>query len=145
MTQWYLTRYARLSNGEFELLSYAPMISFAEARHRAKTNLPNNEFYEVEHQLGSLLPPQPKSCWVARDRYSHKPAKAEFQTKAEIKAQQILDALDSDVFDVKDVLSEMQIIKPMLTKPQYQILLDTLMSKPCVKKILYEFERRTAI
>ena len=137
-TQWSLTKYARLSNGEFELLSYAPMSSFAEAQFKAQTKLPNNEFYEVEHKIGSLLPPQPKSCWVARDRYSHKPVQAELQGKAELKAQQILDALDSNDFDIKEVLGDMQLLKPLLTKPQYEILLNNLMSKPCTMKILYE-------
>lgn len=140
--QWYLTRYARLSNGEFELLSYTPMSSFAEAQYRAKTNLPNNEFYEVEHKVGSLLTPKPQSCWVARDRYSHKPMTAELQAEAELKAQQILNMLDSNDFDIKAVLSDMQTIKPILTKPQYEILLNNLMSKPCTMKILYEYERR---
>lgn len=79
--QWYLTRYARLLNGEVELLTYAPMSSLAEAQYKSKTQLPNNEFYEVECKVGSLLPPKPQPCWIARDCYSHKPAVAQFKPK----------------------------------------------------------------
>lgn len=135
--QWYLTRYAKIADDKFELISYDPMPSFAEAQYKARVRLPNNEFYEVEHKVGSLLTPQ-HSCWIARDRYSHKPTTAEFQVKAELKAQQILDALNSDSFNVKEILRDMQTIKSILTKPQYNVLLDILMSKPCVIKILYE-------
>ena len=136
--QWYLTRYARLLNGEVELLTYAPMSSLAEAQYKSKTQLPNNEFYEVECKVGSLLPPKPQPCWIARDCYSHKPAVAQLQAEAELKAQHILNTLNTDDFDIKDVLSEMQVVKKILTKPQYSILLDALMSKPSVIKILYE-------
>lgn len=134
---WYLTRYARLSNGKFELLSYTPM-NFAEAQCRAKAQLPNNEFYEVECRVGSLLPPPPKPCWVARDRYSHKPTVAALQVEAELKAQQILDELSADKFDLKSIFNDMRLLKKILTKPQFNILLDALMSKPCVVKFLYE-------
>lgn len=136
--QWYVTRYAQLANGKFELISYAPMNSLAEAQYKANTSLPNNEFYEVECKVGSLLPPTPKPCWIARERYSHKPMTAQLQVEAELKAQHILSALEADTFDLKDILEEMQQLKPILTKPQYAILLEALMSKPCVIKILYE-------
>lgn len=136
--QWYLTTYARLSNGEFELITYTPMPSLEVAQHRSKVTLPNNEFYEVECRVGSLLPKTPKPCWVARDRYSHKSHVAQLQCEAEVKAQQLLDILDSNIFDVKSLLKEMQLLKPILTKPQYNILLNALMSKPCVIKILNE-------
>jgi hypothetical protein len=136
--QWYLTKYARLSNGEFELLTYEPMPNLAVAQYKAQTQLPNNEFYEVECRVGSLLPPTPKPCWVARDRYSHKPHVAQLQCEAEVKAQQLLDILDSNIFDIKSLLEEIRLLKPILTKPQYSILLNTLMSKPYVTKILYE-------
>ena len=136
--QWYLTRYARLPNGKFELINYAPMSSLHEAEFKARVQLPNNEFYKAECKVGSLLPPKPQSYWVARDRYSHKPMVAQMQVEAEIKAQHILDQLDTNTFDIKEVLSDMQLLKPILTKPQYQILLDALMSKPSVIKILYE-------
>ena len=135
--QWYLTRYARLAHNKFELISYAPMPSLEMAQHKAKTTLPNNEFYEVECRIGSLLPPTPPPCWVARDRYSHKPHIAQLQVDAEVRAYQILDIFNTD-FDVKEVLTEMQLLKPLLTKPQYQVLLDALMSKPSVIKILFE-------
>lgn len=137
-TTWYLTKYARLSDGGLELVCYAAMPNFAVAQHRAKTQLPNNEFYLAECKVGSLLAPTPKPSWVARDRYSHKPHIARLQVEAELKAQHILNILVADTFDVKNVLSEMQLLKPILTKPQYQILLDTLMSKPKIINILYE-------
>lgn len=134
--QWYLTKYARLTNGGFELLSYVPM-TFDQAQYHSKVTLPNNEFYKVEHKVGSLLPPKAQPLWVARDRYSHKPMTATFQAEAEIKAQQILDILDTD-FDIKAVLTDMQTLKPILTKAQYSILLDKLLSTSQATKILYE-------
>lgn len=134
--QWYLTRYAHL-NGGFELISYTLMPSLAVAQYKAQTRLPNNEFYEVECRVGSLLPPTPPPCWIAREVYSHKPHIAELQADAEVRAYQIFGLLETD-FDLKEVLSEMQLLKPLLTKPQYKVLLDALMTKPCVIKILYE-------
>lgn len=136
--QWYLTRYAELPNGGFELLTYDEMPSLEVAQLRAKTRLPNNEFYEVECRIGSLLPKLDKPCWVTRKEYSHKPYVEELQIQAEIEAQYILDSLSSDTFDVKEILSKMQLLKPLLIKAQYKILLDALMSNPCVTKILYE-------
>lgn len=141
MLQWFLTRYARLSNGEFELLTYDPMPSLAVAQHRAKTQLPNNEFYEVECRVGSLLPPTPKPCWVFRERYSHKIDIAQQQVEAELKAQRMLKRIHkADTLSPKRTMSNIRDLKPWLTMPQYQVLLDALMSKPCVMKILYESE-----
>lgn len=137
MLQWYLTRYARLSNGEFELLTYDPMPSLAVAQYKAQTQLTNNEFYEVEYKIGSLLPKH-QGHWVAREIYSHKPNVMALQINAEVKAQQVLKDLNNNTFDLKQTLVDMQVLKPILTKPQYQILHNALMSKPCVMKILYE-------
>lgn len=138
--QWYLTRYARLSNGELELITYTEM-SLTEAQHKARTKLPNNEFYEVEHRVGSLLPAL-KFCLETRDRYSHKQTAAKLQAEAEVKAQQLLAEINQDSLslDLPTILTEMQVLKPALTKPQYEVLLNSLMSKPCVIKILYEKE-----
>ena len=139
--QWYLTRYTRLPNGEFELVTYDLMPSLAVAQHRAKTQLPNNEFYEVECRIGSLLPPPPKPYWVFRERYSHKPDIAQQQVEAELKARRMLDRIHkADTLSPKRTMSNILDLKPWLTMPQYQVLLDALMSKPCVMKILYESE-----
>ena len=136
--QWYLTRYARLSNGEYELLTYTSMPSFEAAQYKARTPLPNNEFFEAECRIGSLLP-KAQPCLVARDVYSHKPHIAQLQHQAEVKAQQILsNILVTELYALKGILSDMQLLKPLLTKSQYDTLLDTLMSRPCVSKILYE-------
>lgn len=134
--QWYLTKYAELTDGQFQLLSYTPM-TFDQAQYHSKVKLPNNEFYKVECKVGSLLPPKAQPLWVARDKYSHKPMTAIFQAEAEIKAQEILHLLDTD-FDIKTVLTDMQKIKPILTKAQYSILLDKLLSTSQAIKILYE-------
>lgn len=134
--QWYLTKYAELTNGGFQLLSYTPM-TFEQAQYHSKVKLPNHEFYKVEHKVGSLLPPKAQPLWVARTKYSHKPMTATFQAEAEIKAQEILQTLDTD-FDIEAVLTDMQKLKPILTKPQYSILLDKLLSTPQATKILYE-------
>ena len=137
--QWYLTTYARLSNGGFELLTYASMPSLEVAQYKAQTELPNNEFYEVECRLGSLLPKTPKPCWVTRERYSHKPNVAQSQVEAELKAQRMLKRIHkADTLNPKRTMSNILDLKQWLTKPQYQLLLDALMSKPCVMKILYE-------
>lgn len=136
--QWYLTRYARLSNGELELITYDEMPSLEIAQHRAKTKLSNNEFYEIEFRVGSLLMPKPKPTWIARDSYSHKPHTAQLQHYAEVEAQRLLDMLENDTFDIKALLTKMQLLKPLLLKMQYDILLNALMAKPCVIKILYE-------
>lgn len=137
--QWYLSRYIKLSNGKFELISYAPMPSFEDAYRKAQTKLPYNEFYEVEYRVGSLLPTL-KFCWVTRDRYSHKPYVAKAQADAEVKAQKLLTEISQDTLDLdlKSILSEMQLLKALLTKPQYDILLQALMSKPQVINILKE-------
>lgn len=137
--QWYLTRYARLPNGKFELITYDKMPSLEVAQLRAKTKLPNNMFYEVEFHIGSLLTPTPKPCWVARDRYSHKPQVVQLQVEAELKAQQLLKKIyTQDTFNLKIMFKHMLDIKPFLTKTQYQLMLDTLMSKPYVIKKLYD-------
>ena len=137
--QWYLTKYARLADGKVELLTYTPM-SFAEAQYKTTQKLPNNEFYFAECKVGSLLAPQSKPIWVARERYSHKPYVAKTQADAEVKAQELLNQLShSNInIDIKSIFSDMQLLKPLLTKPQYTILLDYLMAQPQVIKILYE-------
>ena len=137
--QWYLTRYARLSNGGFELLTYDKMPSLEIAQHRAKTTLPDNEFYEVEFRVGSLLPPMPKPTWIAREMYSHKPDLAQQQVEAEYKAQQLLKKIcTKDSFNLKLTMKHMVDLKPFLIQAQYQILVDALMSKPMTIKFLYE-------
>lgn len=137
MLQWYLTKYARLADGKVELLSYTPM-DFNSAQYKATKTLSDNKFYFVECKVGSLLTPQPKPYWIARERYSHKPYVAKAQAEAEIKAQKLLDVLSvySIDLDLESILSEMQLIKALLTKPQYDILLNCLMSKPQVMQIL---------
>lgn len=137
--QWYLTRYARLPNGKFELITYDKMPSLEVARLRAKTQLSDNMFYEVEFRVGSLLAPTPQPCWVARNRYSHIPYIAEQQVEAELKAQQLLKKIHTkDTFNLKIMFKHILDIKPFLIQAQYQILLDTLMSKPYVIKKLYD-------
>lgn len=129
--QWYLTRYAKLSNGQYELISYTPMPTFEDAYHKAQTKLPNNEFYEAEHRVGSLLPAL-KFCWIARTEYSHKPHIAEAQAQAEVKAQSLLNVIAQSTLDldVKSIMDDILLLKPLLTKPQYNILLTALMSTP---------------
>ena len=139
--QWYLTRYARLPNGEFELVTYDTMPSLAVAQYKSTATLPNNEFYEVECRVGSLLPPTLKPTWIVRERYSHKPDIAQCQVEAELKAQRILKRIHkADTLSPKRTLRNIVALKEWLTKPQYQLLLDTLMSKPCIIKTLYEKE-----
>ena len=137
--QWYLTRYIRLSNGEFELLTYDKMPSLEIAQLRAKTTLPNNEFYEVECRVGSLLTPLPKPIWVAREMYSHKPDLAQQQVEAELKAKRLLKKIcTKDSFNLKLTMQHILDLKPYLIQAQYQLLIDTLMSKPITTKVLYE-------
>ena len=135
--QWYLTRYVRLSNGEFELLSYAPTHSLAEAQHRAQTKLPNNEFYEVESRLGSLLSPM-RFCWVARDRYSHKPQVQLMQVEAELTALRILRRITTNKIDLKNTFAQIREIRPFLTAPQFEVLFTALKTNPKVMQIIYE-------
>lgn len=137
--QWFLTRYARLPNGGFELITYDPMPSLAVAQLRAKTTLPYNEFYSVECRVGSLLPKAPKPCWVARERYSHKPDIAQCQVEAELKAVRMLKRIyKADTINPKRTMTNVVALKQWLTKPQYQVLLDAIMSKPCMIKLVYE-------
>jgi len=136
--QWYLTRYARLTNGQFELLTYAAM-PLAEAKSKARTKLPNNEFYEVEYCVGSLLTPATQPCFVPRERYSHKPDVAQQQVEAELKAQRMLKRIcTATTLDPKRTLTNVVKLKQWLTKPQYQMLIDALMTKPCIIKLLYD-------
>ena len=68
---------------------------------------------------------------------------AKAQAEAEVKAQKLLTKISQDTeLDLKSILGEMQILKAFLTKPQYEILLNTLMAKPQVMKILYEVENK---
>ena len=137
--QWYLTRYAELSNGEFELITYDKMPSLEVAQHRAKTKLPNNEFYEVECRVGSLLPKAPKPTWIVREMYSHKPDLAQQQVEAELKARQLLKKIyTKDSFNLKITMTNILKLKPYLIQAQYQLLLDTLISKPIATKVIYE-------
>jgi hypothetical protein len=134
MTQWYITKYARLSNGGVELLSYVKASNFAIAQSRERDYLPNGEFYHAESRVGSLLPTF-KPYWVAREKYSHKPYVAQMQAEAELKAQHLIDAED---VDFALMTQEMQILKPLLTQAQYTVVFQALMRKPSVMKYLYE-------
>ena len=137
--QWYLTRYAELPNGSFELITYDKMPSLEVAQLRAKTKLPYNEFYEVEFKVGSLLAPTPKPTWIAREMYSHKPAVAQQQVEAELKAQKLLKRICAkDNFNLKIALKHICDLKPFLIQAQYKLLMDTLMSKSLTKKFMYE-------
>lgn len=139
MTQWYLTRYAELTNGGFELITYDKMPSLEVAQLRAKTKLPHNEFYEVECRVGSLLPKMPKPTWIDREMYSHKPDLAQQQVDAELKAKRILKNIcTKDSFNIKIAMKNLLDLKPYLIQAQYQLLLDALMSKPITTKFLYE-------
>lgn len=135
--QWFLTRYARLANGKFELLTYAPMPSLEVAQYKSKTKLPNDEFYEVEFRVGSLLPNH-QFTWVARDRYSHKPAVAQQQVEAELCAIRILNRIQTNRIDIKNTFAQIKDIRPFLTTPQFEVLFTALKSNPKVMKILYE-------
>ena len=137
--QWFLTRYAELTNGQFQLITYDLMPSLEVAQLRAKTKLPNNEFYEVEFRVGSLLHKPTKPTWIDRERYSHKPDLAQCQVEAELKAKRLLNKIyKQDSFNLKLTMKHMLDLKPFLIQAQYQLLLDTLMSKPMTKKFLYE-------
>ena len=136
--QWYLTKYAQLSNGEFELITYTPMPSLEVAQHRSKVTLPNNEFYEVECSVGSLLPPTSQPCWVARERYSHKPQIAQQQIEAELCAIRILSRIKTNRIDLKNTFAQIKDIRPFLTAPQFEVLFTALKSNPKVVKVLYE-------
>ena len=134
MTQWYITRYARLLNGGVELISYSEAPNFEVACGAENINLPDDHFYHAEYRVGSLLP-NLKSYWVAREKYSHKPETAELQAEAEIKAQAILDAVD---VDFAETMQTMKDLKGLLTKAQYDMVLKSLMRKPTVMQHLYE-------
>ena len=134
MAQWYIARYARLSNGEVELLSYVKALNFAIAQNYERVNLPNQEFYHAETTVGSLLP-MLKLVWQNREKYSHKPHTAQMQADAEYKAQHILRAED---VDFNQTVQTMQILKPLLTQAQYAMVFKAVMRKPSVMKYLYE-------
>lgn len=136
MAQWYITRYARLSNGEVELISYSKALNFGVACGSENINLPNGEFYKAESTVGSLLP-KIKPYWVARERYSHKPQTAGLQVRAENMAKRIILAKDVDFAKATKVMKD---LKPLLTKAQYDLVFKALMRKPSVMKYLYEKE-----
>jgi hypothetical protein len=135
--QWYLTRYARLTNGQFELISYTKAPNLETAQCRAKSKLPNNEFYEVECKVGSLLK-LPQTCWVARERYSHKPTVAQQQVEAELCAIRILNRIENNRIDLQNTFAQLKDIRPLLTKPQFEVLFIALKSNPKVMQMLYE-------
>ena len=135
--QWYLTKYARLANGQFELISYTPMPSVEVAKCYAQRRLPNNEFYEVEFKVGSLIPTLP-NVWVVRDRYSHKPTVAQQQVDAELVALRILKRVESNRIDINNTFAQIKKIRPFLTAPQFEVLFNALKSNPKVIKMLYE-------
>ena len=134
MAQWYITKYARLHNGEVELLSYVKAPNFGVACGYERRNLPNNQFYHAENCVGSLLP-KFKPYWLARERYSHKPQTAEMQVKAELIAKRIIQAKDVDFAQATKAMKD---IEPLLTKAQYTLTLNALMRKPSVMQYLYE-------
>lgn len=134
MAQWYITKYARLSNGEVELLSYTKAENFDVACSKERINLPNDQFYRAENCVGSMLP-KFKPYWVDRDVYSHKPAKAEMQVKAELVAKRIITAKDVDFAKATKAMKD---LKPLLIKAQYDLVFKALMRKPSVMKYLYE-------
>lgn len=131
---WYITKYARLHNGEVELISYTKAPNLAYACGAECINLPNDQFYQAECIIGSLLP-KFKPYWVARERYSHKPHIAQMQVEAELKAQYLIDAKD---VDFALMTREMQILKPLLTQAQFDVTFNALKRKPSVMKYLYE-------
>jgi hypothetical protein len=113
------------------------MSSLEIAQFHSKTTLPNNEFYEVECRVGSLLPPtEPR--WIARDRYSHKPQVAQSQVEAELCAIRILNRIKTNKIDIKNTFKQIKDIRPFLTTPQFEVLFTALKSNPKVMKILYE-------
>ena len=134
MAQWYITKYARLSNGEVELISYSKAPNFNVACGAEHINLPNDQFYHAENCVGSMLP-KLELEWIAREKYSHKAHIAQMQSDAEYKAQHILRAEDVDFASTMRV---MQVLKPLLIKAQYDLVLKALMRKPSVMKYLYE-------
>lgn len=137
--QWYLTRYVRLSNGGFEIVSYSKMPNLETAQSRAKTKLSGNEFYEVEFRVGSLIP-QTKSAWVYRERYSHKPLVAQQQVEAELCALRILNRIESNRIDLKHTFAQLRDIKPYLIKEQFEIIFKALQTNPKVMMMLYKEE-----
>ena len=134
MAQWHITRYARLLNGEVELISYTVASGFAEAKLAERINLPNAQFYKAESEVGSLLKPF-KPRWAKREQYSHKPKMAEMQLEAERAAKSIIKAADVKFHGTMHI---MKTIEPMLTKKQYDLTFQALMRKPSVMKYLYE-------
>ena len=136
MAQWYITKYARLLDGEVELISYTVATTLAEAKLAERTHLRNGEFYKAEYELGSLLPPF-KPRWAKRERYSHKPETAKLQLEAERAAKYIIKA---DDLKFQGTMSVMRSIEPMLTKAQFDLTLKALMRKPSVMKYLYEHQ-----
>lgn len=135
MTQWYISKYARLHNGEVELVSYSKAESFEVACRAEKINLPNDQFYHAENRVGSLLP-KINIKWVARDKYSHKPQTAQMQVQAEETALRIIKADNVEFdFSTKQMLG---ILSLLLTKAQYALVLKSLMRKPSVMQELYE-------
>jgi hypothetical protein len=134
MAQWYISIYARLHNGEVELISYTKAANFDVACGAERINLPKPQFYHAENRVGSLLPPF-KPRWVKREKYSHKPQMAELQLTAENAAKCIIKAQD---INFNSTMHALKSIEPMLTKAQFDLTLKALMRKPSVMKYLYE-------
>ena len=134
MAQWYISTYARLSNGEVELISYTKAENFGVACGAERINLPKPQFYHAENCVGSLLP-RLKLDWVTRERYSHKPEMMGMQVRAENMAKRIISAED---VDFNKTTEKMRKLKPFLTMAQYHLVFKALMRKPSVMKYLYE-------
>ena len=134
MAQWYITTYARLSNGGVELISYTKAANFNAACGAERIKLPSPRFYHAENCVGSLLP-QFKPSWEAREKYSHKPEMMGMQVRAENIAKRIISSED---VDFNKITAKMKKLKPFLTMTQYYLVFQALMRKPSVMKYLYE-------
>ena len=134
MAQWYITTYARLSNGEVELISYHKAANFNVACGAERINLQSPQFYHAENCVGSLLP-KLKLDWIERERYSHKEDVEIAQIGAELVAKRMIKSKDVNFANATRAMKE---LKPLLTKAQYDLVFKALMRKPSVMAFLYE-------
>ena len=139
----YLSLYTRTKTS-CVLLNYYEYDTLDAAKYALDRTAPeyDADFYHIEYDLGGLDTTVSKT-FVCRDNFANSKPKADMQRQAEKKALELLklmprlrDAEDKQTL-AEQIATKMQMLKPALTKAQYDVLLTELERQPYIRKLQY--------
>ena len=142
--KWYVSLYTTVGEKAYRLLDYVECDNLDVAKHKMSKSHTEygTDFWHLESTLGSL-DTSTKGVFRRREQYSHNAKAAKSQADGEERAKKVLRSIrslkpTSSLAHIQSIMKNVRMLKPYLTKTQYDAIITELERQPIIRKLLKE-------